>query len=66
MYEYFTKNPHVTTIDAIVDCFALIPDSIKAPSIRDRANPNRFIDEYVSKISPKQIQLILEHQSTAF
>lgn len=65
-HKYFIDNPQATTLDAAIDCFGAITHSLSTPQFRDRADNNRFVDEYVNTMTPKEKQLILKLQADAY
>jgi len=66
VYRYFSDNPSCSTVEAIIDCLATLPSCLDEPQFADRADANRFIDEYVSELTQEQRQLILRLQADAF
>lgn len=48
------ENPAFDIGGAIFRYFCTLPDSIEQPQIRDRADPTKFIDEYVRGLTPVQ------------
>jgi len=65
-YEYFFQQQSATTLEAIIDCVGAITGALDTPRFRDRADNTRFIDDYVTKITPQQKQLVLKLQSVAY
>ncbi|MEX0934933.1 MAG: hypothetical protein WDZ70_01230 [Candidatus Paceibacterota bacterium] len=50
---YFQKNPGGTIFDALFTFFVDFPNTaLVANQIGDRANPHKFIDDYIEKLSP--------------
>jgi hypothetical protein len=62
---YMTNNPDACTIDAAIECFGLIAQYLDKPQIPDRADQNRFIDEYVANLSVEEKRPILQYASTS-
>ena len=66
IYEHFTSNVGVSTIDASIECVGTISDCLTEPKYLDRADSNRYIDEYISDLTSEQRQLILRLQAEAY
>jgi hypothetical protein len=49
--QYYQENAELEIFDAIFKFFVGIPQIIENPSIKDRANNHKFIDEYVYELS---------------
>ncbi len=64
--RHFADNPECSTIEAVIDCFAALPGYLGGPQFPDRADHNRFIDEYVANLTREQCQLILRLQADAY
>lgn len=60
IYEIYTHNPNVEIIDAIFIFFCNIPIIIKNAQIKDRADNNKYIDEYVEGLTDLQKRKIIE------
>lgn len=65
VYNYFTDHPQATTIEAVTESLASLPYYLRMPQIADRADPLKFIDEYIGVLTTEQRHLILKHQSQA-
>ena len=66
IFKIFTETPDIITIDAITESLAVLPDHVSEAQIEDRADPDRYIDEYVNEITQEQKQLILRLQAEAY
>jgi hypothetical protein len=60
IFRIFKQNPRLDITDAIFKFFCELPENIFQPQVKDRADPNRFIDSYISDLSLTQINLIKE------
>ncbi len=58
--QYFQADVSITTFDAIYKFFTNLKEVIEAPSIKDRANNESFVDQYLEKLSNKQKKKILQ------
>lgn len=58
--QYYQENAELEIFDAIFKFFVGIPQIIENPSIKDRANNHKFIDEYVYELSRYQKNLIIQ------
>lgn len=58
--QYYQENTELEIFDAIFKFFVEIPQIIKNPSIKDRANNHKFIDKYVEELSQYQKNLITQ------
>ena len=58
--SYFQNNKTLEIFDAIFEFFYNIPEIIKAPQIQDRADKNKYIDEYLNDIKGKQKKIIIQ------
>jgi hypothetical protein len=61
----FVLNTESTTIDAALDSVDFIANTLGRPSIPDRADANRFIDEYMGKINQEQKLILGKELRTA-
>ena len=66
IYGHFIANIGVSTIDASVECVGAISDCLTESKYLDRADPNRYIDEYIGDLTSEQRQLILRLQAEAY
>ncbi len=57
---YFSSQPDLTIFDAVFKIFCELDDHIVEPRIRDRADDERFIDEYIADITNEQRRLVLQ------
>lgn len=57
---YFRRYPHHTFFDAVFKLFCEIEQHITEPAITDRADRNRFIDQYVADLTGYQRDLVLQ------
>ena len=60
LFGMFSQDPDIEIADAIFQYFCELPKNIERPRIRDRADHDRFIDQYLSDLTAKQKQRILE------
>jgi len=60
MVGYFKENPGLDVFGALFQFFVDLPEFINKPNIPDRADPERFIDEYLKDLSDNQRRLIIE------
>lgn len=58
--QYFLGNPAGDIFDAVFDVFRNLLFHIHSPRIRDRADPNRFIDEYVENLTSSERAAVKE------
>lgn len=58
--QYYQENTELEIFDAIFKFFVEIPKIIENPSIEDRANNHKFIDEYINELSQYQRSLITQ------
>lgn len=56
----FNKNLDLEISDAMVAFFANLPSILQRAQISDRADPNKYIDEYVNDLTETQKQVIIE------
>lgn len=52
--DLFKRSPAMNTLDGIEAFFKALPDYLQAPRFRDRANNDRYVDEYVNDLTPKE------------
>ncbi len=57
---YFLRNPALDFFDAIFRFYLELEDIISKPQIKDRADDNKFIDDYVKELSRWKKEKILE------
>lgn len=50
IYRLFVDNLSLNTLSAINNFYEILPEYLTEPQIPDRANPNSYIDDYVSDI----------------
>jgi len=50
IYNIFLINKDLTTYEAIKEFFNKLPSFIENPSVKDRANNDTYIDEYINEI----------------
>jgi hypothetical protein len=60
LVEFFQKNPKAEIFDGIFNFFYELPENIKSPRIIDRADPSRYIDEYLTELTIDQKERIIE------
>lgn len=58
--KYYKENYKLEIFDAIFKFFVEMPKIIKTPSIKDRANKNKFIDKYLEDISGNEREIITQ------
>ena len=56
--EYFQESHDLEIFDAVFKFFVDLNENIESPKIKDRADKNRYIDEYLNDLSDKQKGLI--------
>ena len=57
--HFFQYNPDLDIFDAIFEFFYMLPEIVDTPNqISDRANSDKYIDDYLEKFTPEQIQRI--------
>lgn len=66
MFNIFSENNETTTIEAVTESLAAIPGYLTDPQIKDRADSERYIDQYVEELTTEQKQLILRLQTEAY
>lgn len=54
----YLLNPHYDVFESIFSFFTTLKKNIERPNIPDRANPNKYIDEYLSELTEEQYKLI--------
>ena len=64
--DYFVRNRNALTADALVGSLGDIGNSLRAPSIRDRANHDIFVDQYIADLSQQEKELIYKLQTEAY
>jgi hypothetical protein len=57
---YFRNNINVEFFDAVFKFYLEVPNIISRPQITDRADSNKFIDDYIKHLSDNQKQKIIE------
>jgi hypothetical protein len=59
--RYFQNNPQGTIFDAVFTFFVDFQNTVIVENqIFDRANPDKFIDDYIEKLSPEILQKLKE------
>ena len=58
--EHFRNNKELTVFDGIFDFFVNLEENIEKPQITDRADSNKFIDEYLNDFSEEDKMKILQ------
>lgn len=59
--KYFQDNNKLEIFDSIYKFFVELPDIIDKPNqVRDRANSNKFIDDYLQKFTEEQKEKIIQ------
>ncbi len=66
IFNVFSDNPGILTIVAITESLAAIPVHIMESQIKDRADSDRYIDEYVEELTEEQKKLIFSLQAEAY
>lgn len=64
--EYVSANPDATVLEGIEGSFELLPQRLSTPFYKDRADNSVYVDEYISKMTQSQRNLILKLQSEAY
>lgn len=59
IYGLCRNNPRLEIADALFQFFYKLPDVIKAPQIKDRADNNKFIDEYLRQLTKSEREQIV-------
>ena len=57
---YFIESPETSIFDAVFKFFCELPSRMEKPSIPDRANKQKNIDDYVAQLSEDDRRLIAE------
>lgn len=58
--QMFQVNSHQDLVDAVFNFFVDFPDVISEPNqIADRANPNKYIDDYVAELTVSQKEKLI-------
>jgi len=58
--SYFVEDGNSDIFDAVFRFFVELPDWIRRPQIRDRADENRFIDQYLEDLGIPERRAIIE------
>ena len=58
--RYFQDDGAIDIFDSVFKFFVNIPEIIRAPQIRDRANSNKYTDEYLNKLNGAQKSKIIQ------
>ena len=59
--SYFQENINLSIFDCIFNFFVELPETLKVPNqIADRANHDKFVDDYLEKLTAEQIEKIIE------
>lgn len=58
--RYFQTDTGLDIFGAVFRFFCELPDRIVVPEIPDRADPDRYIDEYVADLDDEERQLVIE------
>lgn len=54
----FCETPKLEIYDAVVEFLRSLPKTVERPQIPDRANNDKYIDDYVAALTPEQRQAI--------
>ena len=55
--EFFRSNPDSDVFEAVFTFFLELPDMVSNPNqIKDRANHDKFIDDYIAEFTPSDIE----------
>ncbi len=65
IFHYFVDHPEASTLEAVIDCIGSLPTFLNTPQFPDRANPDVYIDEYITSFSSEERRLILLLQAEA-
>lgn len=60
VFQIFRQKSDITIIDSVFLFFCNIPEFIDKPQIADRANPSKFIDEYLNNLTKGEKEKIIE------
>ncbi|MFH1543173.1 MAG: hypothetical protein ABIE03_01410 [Patescibacteria group bacterium] len=60
VFNIFAHNPQFEIIDSIFKFFCDIPDIISQPQIKDRADYEKYIDEYLDDLTEQDKEKIIE------
>lgn len=66
IFNYFVEHPDATTLEAAIDCMGSLPTFLDTPQFPDRADPEIFIDEYITSLTHEERRLILRLQAEAY
>lgn len=66
IFHYFLDHPDATTLEAASDCIGSLPTFLSTPQFPDRANPENFIDGYITALTSEERKLILRLQAEAY
>lgn len=66
IFNYFIEHPDTTTLEAAIGCMGSLPTFLDKPQFPDRADPEVFIDGYITGLSPADRRLILRLQAEAY
>lgn len=66
IFSGFSNTPGIITIEAITESLAAIPSYLTKAQIKDRADTDIYIDEYIEELTNAQKQLILRLQAEAY
>lgn len=58
--EQLKLNPDQPIFDSLFECLTNLKESIQSSQIKDRADSNKFIDQYVSDLTEKEKNLIFQ------
>ena len=58
--KYFQENDSLEIFDSIFKFFVEIPQIIQSPKIKDRANTEKYIDEYLNDLTEEQKNKIIQ------
>ena len=57
---HFQQHPRSDVFDAVFAFFVDLPEKILTPTVRDRADSNKFIDDYLSALTKQQREIITQ------
>ena len=57
--DFFKSHPKTEIFDAIFYLFCHLPEFISKPRLRDKADPDRFVDAYIAELSEDQRTLAI-------
>ncbi len=56
--QQFNSNSSQSIFDALFECFSGLKENIEKPKLKDRADCNKYIDQYVSELTKIEVDAI--------